>query len=203
MEDTRYLLDDMKKYNKSFKEENYVKMNKKDILKEFSEYYDKNLPVDLLTWSRANEPDKTMLYEQAFWNQVLFVRDNLTSIFYENFNERMANPVLVVNTHVSKSIKLPVYELNIAKYGLKITLVNNFYEWSVSINSTKELDMNFTNLFDTDKEINPIYCDGLSNEQVYSSFNNNKKQFTFKIVDDYRLFTIIYFIKDYLKQKLK
>lgn len=201
MNNTRYLIDDMKKYDKDLDENMYKHMNKKELLEKFSEYYDKNLPVDLLTWSRANEPDKNLIYERGFWDQVLFIRDNINSIFYETYDEYMSNPVLVINTHVSKSVKLPVYEINVEKYGLKILLVNDFYEWSVSVISDIPLNIDVKGLFDINKKIYSVYCKGFKEENVLDSFKENKQQFTFQTSDNYKLYTLLYLINDYLKNK--
>lgn len=201
MNNTRYLIDDMKKYDKDLDENMYKHMNKKELLEKFSEYYDKNLPVDLLTWSRANEPDKNLIYERGFWDQVLFIRDNINSIFYETYDEYMSNPVLVINTHVSKSVKLPVYEINVEKYGLKILLVNDFYEWSVSVISDIPLNIDVKGLFDINKKIYSAYCKGFKEENVLDSFKENKQQFTFQTSDNYKLYTLLYLINDYLKNK--
>lgn len=199
MNDTKYLIDDMRMYNKNLNEEKYENMNARDIMKEFSEYYDKNLPVDLLTWSRVNMPDKTLLYEKAFWEQVLLVRDKVNAIFYGSFEEYKNNPVYVINTHTSKSVKLPVYEINVKKYGLKIVLSNNFYEWNVSIISEVGVDMDIKGLFDDSKKVDAIYCSGFKKEQVFESFSKNKNQFTFEMEDTYKLYTFMYLINDYFK----
>jgi len=62
-------------------------------------------------------------------------------------------------------------------------LRNNFHNWKISIDSENEINVDFMELFEKDETINPIYCEGFSKEQVFKSYNNNKKQFTIEIHD--------------------
>jgi len=145
-----------------------------------------------------------MIYKQAFSDQVCFVRDTINHLFYENsdsgYEELKANPVLVINTHTSKSIKLPVYKINLKKYKLSMIIRNNFYDWKVSVVSEQEIDVDFMELFEEDKTINPIYCEGFSKEQVFKSYKDDKKRFTIEIHDKNRVFTFMYLLNNYLKK---
>jgi len=85
------------------------RQRKQNQIEEFREFYAKRLPIDVTTWIRVNSPSDNMIYKQGFSDQVCFVRDTINQLFYENsqsgYEERKANPVLVINTHTSKSIK--------------------------------------------------------------------------------------------------
>jgi len=195
-----YLLDDMERYNLDFDRSKYEDKNVEEIVEEFREFYSKRLPVDVTTWIRVNNPKDEMIYKQAFSDQVCFVRDTVNQLFYDSYEELEVNPVLVINTHTSKSIKLPVYKINLKKYNLSIIIRNNFHDWKVSIMSEKEINADFMNLFNEDKTINPIYCEGFKEDQVFKSFKDNKKQFTVEIYDKNRLFTFMYLLNNYLKK---
>jgi len=198
-----YLLDDMERYNLDFNRSKYEDKNVEEIVEEFKEFYSKKLPVDVTTWVRVNSPKEEMMYKQAFSDQICFVRDTINQLFYENskagYEELSANPVLVINTHTSKSIKLPVYKINLKRYCLSMVIRNNFHNWKISIDSENEINVDFMGLFEKDETINPIYCEGFSKEQVFKSYNDNKKQFTIEIHDKNRVFTFMYLLNNYLK----
>lgn len=191
-------LDDMEKYNKNFKRELYEEKEEVDVIPEFREYYNKNLPVDLLTWCRVNKPKDEMIYKEGYWDQIMLIRDTVNAMFYKNYEDYKANPVMVINTHTSKSIKLPVYEIYLKQHGVKIILRNNFYDWKVSVISNKSIDVDFIGLFNEDNSINSVYCEGFKDEQVFKSFKEDKTKFTIELSDKFRLFTFMYMLNNYL-----
>lgn len=199
-----YLLDDMERYNLDFDRSKYENKSVEEIVEEFREFYNKRLPVDATTWIRVNSHSDNMIYKQGFSDQVCFVRDTINQLFYNNsqsgYEELKTNPVLVINTHTSKSIKLPVYKINLKKYNLSMIIRNNFYNWKVSVISEKEINVDFMGLFKEDETINPIYCEGFKDDQVFQCFKDNKRQFTMEIYDRNRLFTFMYLLNNYLRK---
>ena len=201
-----YLLDDMERYNPDFDRKVYEDKPKEQVIEEFRESYSKRLPIDLLTWCRVNEPSDNMIYKQGYWDQIIFIRDDINGLFYDysdsGYEEYNANPVLVINTHMSKSILLPVYKINLKKHNLSMIIRNNFYNWKVSVISEKEIDVDFMGLFKKNKNIHSVYCEGFEKNQVFGCFKNNKKQFTVEIDDRNRLFTFMYLLNNYLKRRI-
>ena len=109
---------------------------------------------------------------------------------------------MVISTHVSKSVKFPVYQIELKEYGIEIILRNNVYDWKVSIKSKKPLDFDYMGLFDPTKVINPIYCEGFPKDKVYGSYEQNHAEFTFEMGSDYyKLYTFFFLLKNYLKLK--
>ena len=159
--------------------------------------------IDLLTWSRNNHPSEDMIYEKGFWDQVVFVRDTLNAIFYDTYEKYKDNPVLVINTHNSKSIDLPVYEINLRDYDVKIIMRNNFYDWKISVDSSIEINADFMNLFKQDKVITSVYCEGFKDNQVFDCYKYNKKNFTLELKDRYKLYTFMFILNNYLKNNNK
>lgn len=159
--------------------------------------------IDLLTWCRENEPNDDMIYKNSFWNQILFVRDTLNAMLHDTYEEYRDNPVLVINTHKSKSIDLPVYEINLRDYDTKIIMRNNFYDWKVSVESLIEINADFMGLFKQNETITPVYCEGFKDNQVFSCYKDNKKRFTIEIGDKYKLYTFMFILKNYLKGAVK
>ena len=170
-----------------------------DLLKLIREYYDEHLPLDVTKWVRANIPSPIMIYKNAFSHQVVFVRDVLTDIFFESYDESENNPVVVISHHFSKSIKLPVYQIDVPKLGLKIILRNNFYDWKVSIISSIPIDFEFGGLFRRNEKVQ--FCEGFPPEYVFTCFNKNNQKFTVDISNDYKLYTFLYILKNQLLRK--
>lgn len=193
-------LDDMEKYNSNFNRRDYENKDEQEVIQEFKQYYAKHLPVDLLAWCRVNEPSDKMIYKSGYWDQITFIRQTIMEILSDSYEEYKNNPAMVISTHWSKSIKLPVCQINLPKYGVKMILRNNFYDWKVSVDSINEIKCDFKGLFDEVQEINSIYCEGFKEDQVYMSYKNNKKQFTIEIGDNHKLYTFMWLIKDYLKR---
>jgi len=194
-------LDDMERYNKDFVRADFENMNQDDARRKFKTWYSKNLPVDLLTWCRVNEPNDDMIYKKGYWNQIMFIRDTLMGMMCNSYEEYKNNPVLVINTHTSKSIVLPVYQINLFDEKIKLIIRYNFYDWKVSVDSDIEINMDFMGLIKIDEKINSIYCEGFSKEQVFNSYENNKMQFTFEIEDNYKLYTFMYLLKNFINCK--
>ena len=168
-------------------------------IKEFAkEYYNNNLPVDLLSWSRVNYPDDNMLYKDSYWNQIMFVRDKLPYLLAEGYEDFKKITINVMGTHTSKSIVLPVYEMTIPRVGMKLIMRNNFYDWKVSVISEEEVDIKPGDLF-RDREIHKVYCEGFKQEYVFGRYSDNKKQFTVELDDDSKLVIFLYLICKYNK----
>jgi hypothetical protein len=118
---------------------------------------------------------------------------DLLSDSYEEFK---SNPVLVISTHRSKSIVLPVYQINYK--GIKMIIRNNFYDWKVTVDSKVQLNFDMMSLFNIKKRINSTLCEGFKYNQVFDSYENNKNKFTFEIEDQYKLYTFMYLLKNYI-----
>lgn len=201
MAENYYLLDDMEKYDKNFQKELYEDKSEKELIPIFREYYKANLPVDLLTWCRVNNPGDEMIYKEVFWKQILFVRDTIPNLIYNSYEEYQNNPVLVVNTHRSKSICLPVCQINLEH--IKIIVRNNFYDWKISVDSNKDIKTDFLGLFDYKEKVNSIYCEGFKEEQVFDCYENNKKQFTLQLNNSHEVYMFMYILKNHLKAGVK
>ena len=194
-------LSDMEKYNKDFIRSDFENMEENEARRKFKTWYAQHLPIDLLTWCRVNEPNDDMIYKKGYWNQIVFIRDTIMNMVCKDYEEYVNNPVLVINTHKSKSIVLPVYQINLFDSKIKIVLRYNFYDWKISIDSDIDINVDFMGLFKSDEKINSVYCEGFKKEQVYDSYSNNKKQFTFEISDIYELYTFMFLLKNYVKNK--
>lgn len=155
----------------------------------------------LMHWVRDNAPNEAMFYERNFWEQIIFIRNTITPLFYDKYKDIELNPIKVINTHISKSIKLPVYYIPLNKYKVKLILRNNFHDWKVSISSYYKITSNFNNIFNENKKINSIYCEGFKDNQVFDNYKSNQCNFTVEIDNNYKLYTFMWILKECLKNR--
>ena len=194
-------LKDMQKYIEGFNPDDYEICceNTDSSVVEFArDYYDKHLPVDVTAWIRVNEPDENLIYAKGLGDQVCFVRDILCQLLRSTYEEWRDNPPLVISTHYSKSVKLPVFQINLEKYGIEMVLRYNFYDWKISVKSDKPLDFDYMGLFNPKEEIASVYCEGFPKDKVYGSYEQSHSQFTIEIGSHYDLYTFIFLLKNYL-----
>lgn len=161
-------------------------------------FYDSHLPVDLTAWVRVNQPSDTLIYAEGFRPQVCFVRDTLYSIFY-SYEEEKNNPVTVISTHTSKSVKLPVYRIYLKEHNIEIILRYNFYNWIISIDSERPLDFDHMGLFNQTKVITHQYCEGFPKDKVYGCYQDSHSKFTIDISSNYDVYTWFYILNRYLQ----
>lgn len=158
----------------------------------------------LQEWAITNEPKKEMIYYKGYWDQIIFIRDRIPSLLarsvpnvYSNKGHKLYDEIKeslsVINTHMSKSILLPVYYTECK--NTKIILRDNFYNWKVSVISDIPVEHNFNGLIDEDETINPIYCEGFPEELVFGRYKNNDGKFTVEIGDNYNLYTFLFGLK--------
>lgn len=195
------IMEDMQKYIKGFDPNDYQRdsdFTDPEVIEYARNYYAMNLPVNVTAWIRVNEPNPNLLYGKGLGKQLCFVRDEINPLLRSSYKEWVENEPLVISTHRSKSVLLPVYQIKLEKYGIEMILRNNFYDWKVSIKSEKTLSFDFMGLFDTKKEINAVYCEGFPKDKVYGSFEKNSSQFTIEIDSNYELYTFFFLLKNYL-----
>lgn len=194
-------LEDMKNYIEGFNPNDYegcIEASDPSVIEYARNYYDEHLPVDLTAWFRVNKPNKNLLYGKGLFSQVLFVRDELCELFRPIYEERSNNPPLVISTYYSKSVKLPVFQINLEKYGIEMVLRYNFYDWKISVKSNKPLDFDYMGLFDPTKEIADLCCEDFPRDKVYGSYEHSHSQFTIEISSNYKLYTFFFLLKNYL-----
>lgn len=194
-------LEDMQKYIDGFNPDDYESCTGRtdpSVIAFVRDYYDEHLPVDVTAWIRVNEPDEKLIYAKGLGEQVCFVRDTLCEMLRSTYEEWRDNPPMVISTHYSKSVKLPVFQINLEKYGIEMILRYNFYDWKISVKSDKPLDFDCIGLFNPTAEISYHYCEGFPKDKVYGSYEQNHSQFTIEIGSRYNLYTFIFLLKKYL-----
>lgn len=78
---------------------------------------------------------------------------------------------------------------------------DNFYDWKVSIQSEVPLHDNFHGVVRKAEKLHPVYFEGFQGEWVFGSYNQNPRQFSVEIQNDYDLYAFILIVTDALRQK--
>lgn len=167
---------------------------------------------NLQTWMSDNVPDETLIYRDGLTKQCIFVRDvlmfdlffelcypnkEMQAIAYDKRSKIYDSFIpFVVGTHTSKSVKLPVMEIDLAKLGVKIILRYNFYDWCVSVESVKDVECDFLDLI-TDKK----GCfEGFPENRIYDKYSeSNKRNFSAVFNNKYQVFVFLYILKCWIE----
>ena len=150
--------------------------------------------ISLQEWALAHEPNDELIFGSGYWEQIMFVRDKLITLFcpdYKKHQNFLENNVRVVSTHMSKSVLLPVYQI-ISPEGTVFTLRYNNYNWKISVKSPSKVTFDFMDLFDPNESINAIYCEGFPHNSVYGPYADNDGDFTIALYDDFAVWTFFY-----------
>ena len=144
-------------------------------------------------WAVAHEPGEEMIYKNGYWDQIMFIRDRLSALFFGSYKEWEAHPVRVVGEHTSKSIRLPVFSIMIPG-KLEVRLRANFHDYVVSVDSAAPVPDNFYDLFER-SERQPLHsCEGFEPEWVFGPYANNNEQFSLRLGNEFQLYTFCYLL---------
>lgn len=124
-------------------------------------------------------------------NQIMFVRYKLPELLFSSYEEAQKHQTVVIASHRSKSITLPVYQITLPG-DIVITLRNNFHDWKISISSPKDVEIDVMGLFDPEKTFSSCYFEGFPEHLVYGSYAANKKQFSFELSNQYDVYTFFW-----------
>ncbi len=195
------IIEDMKRYVENFNENNYEKTGSetdKAVILYLRDYYNRHLPVGVTAWIRVNKPDERLIYGSGLGEQVCFVRDVICELLSSSYKEWEDIEPVVISTHRSKSVELPVFLIELKKYGFEMVLRYNFYDWKISVKSDKPLNFDYMGLFDPTLRIPSIYCEGFPESKVYGCYNENHSEFTIELNDKYQVYTFMFLLKTYL-----
>ncbi len=148
----------------------------------------------LTTW--ALDHTETKDYSDYFWDQVRFVRDEVSSLLSRTYKE-YRDLTDVVSTHRSKSCTLPVFFIDLPKDGVKIWMRYNFYNWNVSVESDRPLTCDFLHTFSIESGLSYCYCEGMEDKK-FESYKDNNKKFTVCIGNKYDVYVFLSVLRKFL-----
>ena len=132
----------------------------------------KDMTTKIQKWFLDNEPDELFRYHKTWWDNNVFIRDRIVESL---FNTTEAE---VIGTHYSKSIECPV--IKTVYKGVEVIWQYNFYDWQIMVNSKKDLNLEFLELYSADGDY--FYYQGIPAEYKYEPYSkNNKKQFAINV----------------------
>lgn len=127
--------------------------------------------IPLQKWIEGHPVRDEMLWKGAAGHHIMFVRDSLVPVFGAGLKyEQMRDAVSVISTHRSKSIELPVYQLERPDRDLRVVLRNNFYNWKMSVLSGEPVKADFDGLFYTTPPVEPDYTGDPLHEVYFEGF---------------------------------
>lgn len=141
------------------------------------------LPMDLQAWATANKPDEDLIYKDGYWKQIIWVRDRLCWLMSRGLHERIK--ARVISYHTSKSVRLPVFELERPDLGLRLILRDNYYNWKLTVMSALPIVADFDGLFYTTPPVDPkytgdplagCYFEGFPRELVFGYYEPSDKR---------------------------
>lgn len=165
--------------------------------------------LDLQSWANANEPGKEMFYAQGFWNQVMFLRDDVAGVLSSGLGAYSKIEGRVISQHRSKSVNLPVVAFVRPDLELRIVLRNNFYNWKMSVSSKAPIEADFTGLFIESPPLEPdytgdnlshVYFEGFPREEIFGYRKSDSLKWSAEIHSNFDLMTTLFLIMRGLKQ---
>lgn len=162
------------------------------------------LQVWFQAWLSKEVPcHSTAINKTAAAAQVTFIRDRLSLLVPFSTTH-------VIGEHHSKSVRLPVYEINQPSLGVRLVLRNNFYDWNVSVISETPVSAETMRGFVSDftgrekerfknaggftKGASWDYCffQGFPEEDQFGPWSLDPRKFSLCITDNYRLYTFVW-----------
>lgn len=130
------------------------------------------------------EDPSTLIYYGAAKDQVMFFRDRVHPVLVPDYSVRQEAPPLVVGTHMSKSVTLPVYCIKAPNFTLYAR--DNFYDWKVTIIANKVLEDTFGDLIGRGgalgREVNhACYFEGFEDAWVLGTFADDQQSFSTEV----------------------
>lgn len=152
-------------------------------------------PMQLQVWANFYQPAEDLIYGKDYWDQIIFVRDQLASILaptYEEYWMFRESGLTVISLHISWGVHLPVYNIKLTD-GTEFTMRCNFSDWKVSVHSPRDVEADFMGLFDPALEISLGNCEGFPANMVYGPYAENKRKFTIELPSgNYHIFTFFW-----------
>jgi hypothetical protein len=131
------------------------------------------LRISLRDWMEANLPRDEMLWRGSAVDQMVFVRETLNQLVWTGVPWADRGEPMVISTHRSKSIDLPVYELSRPDVGIRLVMRDNFYNWKLSVLSERPLDVDLSGLCKTTPPVDRNYTGDALSEVYFEGFPSN------------------------------
>lgn len=163
-------------------------------------------------WAMTNQPSDNMIYKKAWWEHIVFMREKIIPLLYmdmcwdskkdwSEIEKSISEHYDLVGTHLSKSIKLPVYQFRYK--GAVITARYNFHDWEVNVDSPVRVNIIHKGLFNP--KTDTFSFQGFPEDRkVKTPYSKNRQNFTVKIsADECKFYTFMFLLKHQLDKNYK
>ena len=155
----------------------------------------------LQDWANEHYPDISLRHKDGYWNQIAFVRDTLHWLFTSTYEETKINPVLVIGSHYSKSVELPVFQIVTPR--LTVTLRYNFYNWNVSVQANGPLPYGWHKGMINGVMDGYLFFEGFPSHLKFPTYNDQmaygmNTKFSCAVNDNYQLYTFMFLLTNTL-----
>jgi len=158
--------------------------------------------------NREDELKRLYAYK-AGCNQIMFVRDDVHQLVArhvsddpeERYTFRRTFPPRAISSHTSKSMPLPVYEIELAHLGLRLTMRNNFYNWVVTVESERPVTGPFYGLIRPDEtKIPHYYAEGFHPDWLFDPWTSGAKKFSTFLYGEHTLWAFLMLLTEHLRR---
>jgi len=155
------------------------------------------MTITLEEWCKENVPADEMVWKKAAHVQFDFFHRLTWAVCPPGADYKVYKTLkpIVISTHTSKSIRLPVVELR-TPGGVVFTIRDNFHDYKVSVDSPVEIDVDFHDLFGkyAEESIHGVYFEGFPDERVFGAYADNKKQFSVELDRSEEVYMLLWLI---------
>ena len=134
-------------------------------------------------WHNTHKPVGAHSLMAEYWSHIKFVREKIPNILALDFDDydKIRCATSVIADYVAEAVCMPVFNIVISDVPTKFTLWYNFRNWKVSVDSFREVDVDFVDLFDDNKPVNEPVCEGFPAELIYEPYTKNRSRFTVEL----------------------
>lgn len=157
--------------------------------------------IELPDWYNANVPSSPAR-RRRYLQQLLFVLEELTKLFYPDPVIAAANQPRVVGEHRVLFINLPIYSMMVPGW-LEMQFIGNFEQWVVSISCREVVPNRFHGLFDSMEPLSPVDLQHFDVPWRDRTYGIDRQYFMVKLPSDWHLWTFCFLLEDALNLRIK
>lgn len=154
--------------------------------------------VDLSSWIKRYPCKPPSEQKEHLESQLFFITKTMIKMADEKYEHEWVKKIniLVIGEYEINSLLYPTYLVSMPN-GDQFVMRENPYNWRISAKTMEDMEANFCRLFNENEEHGMGGCDGFPSEWVFSSWANNKREFTIELDPDtnkiYMFFRIYFF----------
>jgi hypothetical protein len=155
-----------------------------------------NLPTTLSKWINVHYPKKDGLNRESFIHRACFFRDELLTTITngDTFPETHDSMKVIADRQSTVKGLAPTPVIQISHPSGLVIILTWYTEWIVSIQSPTPITADFGRYLLSDNDGGKADYYGIPKEFIFGNYSKNNREFSFKCVNDFRLYTIFWLI---------